>query len=349
MDIISSSAYTVKIAFKSAFEDHLVESNTRGSGKARSYIRALDLLSEMLQKEPYTFSDCINIWSVSSTDRLDELRYFVIKEQNKSASPWQIEGIPVSYLKDRYCSAALASLIEFIPTYGQTVEKDRLSYHEANAMMRALYLTLYYIEKYGQDAFHVINTCLNSRSSSATHGLLSIKFDVSIEVILKISKGFSGFINESKSSEYSKLCQELYKLYDKYEFNEISSILVSDFDRPICQKCSKNFREIKHRDLAKKTVEYRNYCSSCRKKNKRTSIKKHHTSKRLIPNPPNKDKHKLLGATVVIDDGVYSGMKGKITEVDHLNSEYKVDLEFLKGTISIETFKTKIITDEINT
>lgn len=338
-----------KESLKCAFEAHLIASNTTGSGKARSYLRAIDLLSQMLKKEPYAFSDCINVWSTSSVERLNELRYFVIKEQNKSASPWQIEGIPVSYLRDRHCSAALSSLIEFIPTYGQTVEKDEPSYHEANAMMRALYLTLYFIEKYGQDAFNVINNCLNSRSSGATHGLLSIKFDVSLEVIFKISKGFSGFINESESSEYSKLCQELYRLYDKYEFKEISSILVSDFDRPICQKCSKNFCEIKQRNLAEKTVEYRKYCSSCRKKNKLTPIKKHHKSKRLIPNPPNKDKHNLLGATVVIDDGVYSGMKGTIAEVNHLNSEYKVDLEFSKGTISIEIFKTKIITDEINT
>lgn len=346
---ISSSSDSVKIAFKNAFEDYLVASNTKGSGKARSYIRALDLLSEMLQKEPYAFGDCIDIWSVLSNERLNELRQFVIKEQNKSISPWQIEGIPVSYLKDRYCSAALSSLIEFISTFRQTVKKDGPSYHEANAMMRTLYLTLYFLEKYGQDAYDVINTCLNSRSSGATHGLLSIKFDVSIEVILKVSKGFSEFTSESKSSEYSRLCQELQKLYDKYEFNEISIILVSDFDRPICQKCSKNFCEIKQRDLANKAAEYRKYCSSCRKINRKTTIKKHSKRKRLIPNPPKKDKNKLLGATVVINDGVYSGMKGTIADINHLDNEYKVDLELSKATIIIETFKTKIIADEINT
>jgi hypothetical protein len=229
------------------------------------------------------------------------------------------------------------------------VEKKEPTYHAANAMHRSLYLTLYFIKKYGEDAIDVINTCLNSKSSSVTYGLLSIKFDVSIEVIVKISKGFSGSINESESSEYSNLCHELYKLYDKYEFNEISTILVSDFDRPICQKCSKNFCEIKQRNLAKKTVEYRKYCNSCRKNNRRTPIKQHHKIKRLTPNPSNKNKHRLLGATVVINDGVYSGMKGTIAEVNPLNDEFKVDLEFSKGTISIEAFKTKTIADEINT
>jgi hypothetical protein len=42
-------------------------------------------------------------------------------------------------------------------------------------------------------------------------------------------------------------------------------------------------------------------------------------------------------------------MKGTIADINHLNNEYKVDLELSKGTIEIEAFKTKIIADEINT
>ena len=103
---------------RNAFESHLCEHNREGSGKANSYIKALDLLSEMLQIEPYSFQDCIDIWSVHSTERLQKLRVFALKEQKKGAdSLWKSETIPVSYLRDGYCSAALTQLINFLPQH----------------------------------------------------------------------------------------------------------------------------------------------------------------------------------------------------------------------------------------
>jgi len=43
---------------KDAFAAHLRSTNVEGSGKAKSYLRALDLLSEMLRSVPLGFEDC---------------------------------------------------------------------------------------------------------------------------------------------------------------------------------------------------------------------------------------------------------------------------------------------------
>lgn len=100
---------------KSDFSGYLRATNVDGSGKAASYLRALDLLEQMLRTAPLGFEDCRDIWAVDSVERLIELRARVIEEQrHHSVSPWVLEGMPVSYLRDGYCSAALTQLIEFL-------------------------------------------------------------------------------------------------------------------------------------------------------------------------------------------------------------------------------------------
>ncbi|MSU26480.1 MAG: hypothetical protein EXS27_01025, partial [Pedosphaera sp.] len=103
---------------KSDFETYLNVENVGGSGKASSYLKALDWLRQMLEIESYGFSDCINIWSVQSFARLSDLRALVLVEQKNSSSPWYADGIPVSYLRDGYCAAALSELIRFMPQQG---------------------------------------------------------------------------------------------------------------------------------------------------------------------------------------------------------------------------------------
>lgn len=99
---------------QSDFANYLRATNVGGSGKAASYLRALELLEEMLKAVPSGFEDCREIWSVSSLERLIQLRSRVLQEQKRGArSLWMLEGIPVSYLRDGYCSAALTQLIEF--------------------------------------------------------------------------------------------------------------------------------------------------------------------------------------------------------------------------------------------
>lgn len=100
---------------KVEFENYLNEDNLAGSGKASSYIKALDWLIQMLKIESYGFSDCLDFWSVDKTDRLVELRAFVLEEQKNPGSPWISKGIPISYLRDGYCAAALSQLIQFLP------------------------------------------------------------------------------------------------------------------------------------------------------------------------------------------------------------------------------------------
>lgn len=108
-------------SIKQAYEDYLHENNTVGSGKASSYLKSLEWLREMLDVEPYGFSDCKDIWSIHDVSRIHNLRERVLEEKRKqSQSLWVNDNIPVSYLRDDFCSSALAELIEFLPQYRHT-------------------------------------------------------------------------------------------------------------------------------------------------------------------------------------------------------------------------------------
>lgn len=103
---------------KEVFKQYIHSSNADGSGKAASYIRALDLLCEMLQVNSCGFDDCMNVWSVSSVERLQALYLNVLAEaRKKDASVWNIQGIPKSYLQSGYCSAAMKCYQEFLVGY----------------------------------------------------------------------------------------------------------------------------------------------------------------------------------------------------------------------------------------
>jgi len=107
---------------KERFEAFMYQSNKKGSGKATSYLRALDLICEMLNSHPKGFEDCRDIWSVVSTKRLEDLSELVRKENNLgSKSDWDLPGIPSSYLQKGYCSAALAAYIDFLD---RPIEQD---------------------------------------------------------------------------------------------------------------------------------------------------------------------------------------------------------------------------------
>jgi len=100
---------------KHIYSKHLTETNIIGSGKAASYIRALDLLSEMLITQAFGFEDCIDIWSVTSLQRIAGLRELVTIEQRKGKdSIWLSDGIAPSYLVNGYCKAALSSYAKFL-------------------------------------------------------------------------------------------------------------------------------------------------------------------------------------------------------------------------------------------
>lgn len=100
---------------RSGFITYIFESNISGSGKASSYLRALDLLSEMLQIKAFGFDDCVDIWAVTSLHRLAELKALVTTEQSKKGgSEWLNLGIPKSYLLNGYCKAALSCFEKYL-------------------------------------------------------------------------------------------------------------------------------------------------------------------------------------------------------------------------------------------
>jgi putative restriction endonuclease len=115
------------MTIKESFAAYVRSANLDGSGKAASYLRSLELLEFMLRAVPLGFEDCSDIWAVTSVGRLIELRARVLEEQRRQTiSPWVIEGIPVSYLRDGFCSAALTQLIEFLTQHGFTEKVLRL-------------------------------------------------------------------------------------------------------------------------------------------------------------------------------------------------------------------------------
>lgn len=93
---------------KSNFISYIFATNKEGSGKAASYVKALDWLVEMIKCNDNGFVDCRMVWSVSSADRIHDLYLRVLDEARLGdASSWNIDGIPKSYLQSGYCSAAL--------------------------------------------------------------------------------------------------------------------------------------------------------------------------------------------------------------------------------------------------
>ncbi len=105
---------------KDLYSTYIHEVNISGSGKASSYIRALDILSEMLRSRPFGFEDCIDIWNITSLKRIAELRDLVAIEQSKGMnSEWLSGDIAPSYLTKGYCKAALSSYSKYLVEVSQ--------------------------------------------------------------------------------------------------------------------------------------------------------------------------------------------------------------------------------------
>jgi putative restriction endonuclease len=111
------------------------ETNVLGSGKASSYVRALDILNEMLRIKPLGFEDCIDIWNITSLQRISELKELVAAEQVKqNESEWLSGDIAKSYLLKGYCKAALSSYTKFLVEQNQENSLiDIFEQHRGNA------------------------------------------------------------------------------------------------------------------------------------------------------------------------------------------------------------------------
>lgn len=121
--------------YRDSFSDYIFATNVAGSKKAASYIRALDLLGEMLSVAPLGFEDCLNIWAVSSIERLEALYAVTNQEKLKGdASIWHREQFPPSYLQKGYCTAALRKYLEFLAQHLYTESLlDTFSHHQGSS------------------------------------------------------------------------------------------------------------------------------------------------------------------------------------------------------------------------
>ncbi len=119
---------------KNQYSEYLYKTNISGSGKATSYIRALELLSDMLMIHPFGFDDCIDIWNVTSLQRTSQLKALVATEQKKkTSSVWLSGGIAPSYLVNGYCKAALSSYAKFLAETNQENDLfDEFKQHQGN-------------------------------------------------------------------------------------------------------------------------------------------------------------------------------------------------------------------------
>ena len=89
------------------------EAGAEGSGKASSYLRALELLGPILAKTR-THPDCADVFAVESPERIGELYELVLEQQRREDAGMFSGEEPASYWRNRFYSAALKSYQEFL-------------------------------------------------------------------------------------------------------------------------------------------------------------------------------------------------------------------------------------------
>lgn len=78
---------------KEQFKLHLESQTARKTGRASSYVRALDLLSKILSAASKAFADCVDIWNMRSVSRLQEL-YEVVNAGKHRGAKKRLETLP---------------------------------------------------------------------------------------------------------------------------------------------------------------------------------------------------------------------------------------------------------------
>lgn len=97
---------------KDLYSQHINEKNLVGSNKASSYIRALDLLDEILKRK-MLFGQR-DFWSVDSVEAIGQLYEYALEYQKQAGSIFLQSDLPPSYGRNGYYSAALKSYQEFL-------------------------------------------------------------------------------------------------------------------------------------------------------------------------------------------------------------------------------------------
>ncbi len=105
---------TVEASRKARFKLFLSEDDKPRSQKANSYVRALDLVSEMIKRQPNGFEQIQNLWLISSPEKLEPLYNFLLQESRNKNTNWMFNDLPISYLRDGFCSAAIKQYHQFL-------------------------------------------------------------------------------------------------------------------------------------------------------------------------------------------------------------------------------------------
>jgi len=143
-----SSACFGVISNRDRFKYFLNENNKPGSNKASSYLRAIDLLCEMIERKSAGFSFVQKLWDIQDLNVLEPLYLHILQEAGKGESSiWAFNDLPLSYLRNGFCSAAIKQYhrfliqhrfeLDLIKAYGEKNElnSDELEYFESNNAM----------------------------------------------------------------------------------------------------------------------------------------------------------------------------------------------------------------------
>ena len=105
------------------FTSFINDTNTPGSNKAGSYVRALKYLNVMLRECSPEWKDLGDVFEVDSIDTLKKLHRLALDEGVKGeASIFAQADVPPSYLKNRFCAGALRALIGYRLALAQDAE-----------------------------------------------------------------------------------------------------------------------------------------------------------------------------------------------------------------------------------
>ena len=102
------------INMKEKFIEFLNKNNKKGSQKANSYIRALDLLDGILNsKAKSKLEGFKSIYNIESVKTVKKLHQYILDEQKNKNGIFEYEE-PISYWRDRFYSASIKSYLDFL-------------------------------------------------------------------------------------------------------------------------------------------------------------------------------------------------------------------------------------------
>ena len=103
--------------FRQSFTDFIFATNTDGSGKAASYVRAFDMLGPILTKHYPKPIVGGSMWHEFSLADIRAIHEWICAESRKGSASFICSDFESpSYLKNNFCSAAVRAYGEFLAT-----------------------------------------------------------------------------------------------------------------------------------------------------------------------------------------------------------------------------------------